>query len=194
MKKHRANLSHDYFTNRQDRYIIFERNKALASYYHELLCAVQSFSYRLKTSSSSRWPYDLVMAEGTPDPVQHSKQFKAHVHDRLVRFIQRSMQREETLEIEGGDTALLPVIQMGPFKIRQDEETTLELLRIAHQHTMENKWTIHLTSGYFNFTDQYKSFILKTDARFKFLTASPEVTRERHKSLISHYPLIPVTG
>lgn len=49
----------------------------------------------------------------------------------------------------------------------------LELLNIANQQ--QDKWTIHLTSGYFNFTDKYKAVILKTRAFFRFLTASPEV-------------------
>ncbi|RCH78362.1 CDP-diacylglycerol--glycerol-3-phosphate 3-phosphatidyltransferase, partial [Rhizopus stolonifer] len=67
---------------------------------------------------------------------------------------------------------VLPVIQMGPFYVRQDERLTLALLNLANHHPV--KWTIHLTSGYFNFTEKYKQVILQTKARFRFLTASPE--------------------
>ena len=124
-------------------------------------------------------PYQLTMEHGTYDPVFESRHFKKQVHDRLVRFIQKYKQGTEGEEnskiervVEGSDTVVLPVIQMGPFGIRQDEKTTLRLLEIAH----ENKdWTIDLTSGYFNFTDRYKAFMLRTQARFRFLTASPEV-------------------
>lgn len=106
------------------------------------------------------------------DPVKESQRYKSLVHSRLQQFLieyqNRKVQQEDTM-----DTAILPVIQMGPFCIRQDEKVTLELLNIANQQ--QDKWTIHLTSGYFNFTDKYKAVILKTRAFFRFLTASPEV-------------------
>ena len=148
----------------------------MTTYYHDLLNTVRSFSYQLQIGMNELVPYQLKMEHGTLDPVIESRGFKKQVHDRLVRFIQKykqgTQEEEEKREIEGSDTVVLPVIQMGPFGIRQDEKTTLRLLEIAH----ENKdWTIDLTSGYFNFTDRYKAFMLRTQARFRFLTASPEV-------------------
>jgi CDP-diacylglycerol--glycerol-3-phosphate 3-phosphatidyltransferase len=73
---------------------------------------------------------------------------------------------------------------MGPFNIRQDEKLTLTLFELANKQT--DWWTIHLTSGYFNFTEKYKAFILKTKAKFRFLTASPEVSKFRRKEGGSH--------
>lgn len=103
------------------------------------------------------------------DPVKESKRYKRQVHLLLQEFIRT----QPTSECQKDhDTAVLPVIQMGPFNIRQDEKLTLELLNIAN--SQQDKWTIDLTSGYFNFTEKYKSFILKTRAKFQFLTASPE--------------------
>ncbi|KAI8138281.1 hypothetical protein BJV82DRAFT_523663 [Fennellomyces sp. T-0311] len=150
----RANLSHDYFTNRQDRYILFDNNSQLSDYYHDLLNTVHSFSYQL-TPAEGDPPYRLVMQHGTMDPVAQK-----------------------------GDTAILPVIQMGPFGIRQDERTMLRLLEIAHE---SRDWTIHLTSGYFNFTDRYKAFMLRTQARFRFLTASPEANGFFNSRGVSRY-------
>lgn len=40
-----ANLSESYFTNRQDRYIIFRNCPALADYFHRLILAVSSVSF-----------------------------------------------------------------------------------------------------------------------------------------------------
>ncbi|KAI9338885.1 hypothetical protein BD770DRAFT_422442 [Pilaira anomala] len=134
-----ANLSTDYFTNRQDRYVLFNKQPELSSYYHNLLKLVSNCSYQLlESNKSNEQPYQLVMNQGISDPVKET---------------------------------VLPVIQMGPFNIRQDEKLTLQLLQIADQ---QKNWTIDLTSGYFNFTEKYKSYILNTRAKFQFLTASPE--------------------
>ncbi|KAI8981874.1 hypothetical protein BDF20DRAFT_818683 [Mycotypha africana] len=123
-----ANLSSDYFTNRQDRYMLFHKQSELTDYYYNLLNLISNSTY------------DNSSNNGNSD-AQY-------------------------------DTAILPVIQMGPFHIRQDERLTLELLNIANEQPYP--WTIHLTSGYFNFTEKYKSFILRTKAKFRFLTAAPE--------------------
>ncbi|KAI9023831.1 hypothetical protein CLU79DRAFT_804006 [Phycomyces nitens] len=170
----RANLSTDYFTNRQDRYIVFDKQPELARYYHNLINLVGSFSYQLGLPQSTQ-SYTLTMPSSMPDPVRQSSLFKAKVRSRLESFISDAMKKTKESTTKD-DTAVLPVIQMGPFGIRQDEKMTLELLEIVHRQgkSKDSWWTIHLTSGYFNFTDRYKSFILRTQARFQFITASPE--------------------
>lgn len=166
---HSANLSTDYFTNRQDRYIMFKQQPELSSYYHDLVKLVSDCSYQLLPSESK---YKLAIKDKEmADPVKESKRYKYQMNTKINQFIENSY-KNTTHPDSDMDTAVLPVIQMGPFHIRQDEKLTLELLSIANQN--KNQWTIHLTSGYFNFTEKYKSFILKTRARFRFLTASPE--------------------
>ncbi|EIE80687.1 hypothetical protein RO3G_05392 [Rhizopus delemar RA 99-880] len=131
-------MSREHYTNKQDRYIIFNKQQELTTYYYDLLKLISSCSYQLKPADNSS-KYKLVVSDSMFDPVKET---------------------------------ILPVIQMGPFCIKQDEKATLELLSIADQQ--QERWTIHLTSGYFNFTEKYKSVILKTKALFRFLTASPE--------------------
>jgi CDP-diacylglycerol--glycerol-3-phosphate 3-phosphatidyltransferase len=112
------------------------------------------------------------MKNNMADPVKQSKKYKNQVNSLLQDFISKQQQQQQKqLTSDDHDTAILPIIQMGPFNIRQDEKLTLELLNIANN---EKDWIIDLTSGYFNFTDKYKSYILKTKAKFQFLTASPE--------------------
>nr|CAB3264821.1 CDP-diacylglycerol--glycerol-3-phosphate 3-phosphatidyltransferase, mitochondrial-like [Phallusia mammillata] len=53
-----ANLSNDYFTNRQDRYIKFENSKPLADYFHALVKAVSSFSFHLQHDGSVKFSAD----------------------------------------------------------------------------------------------------------------------------------------
>ncbi|KAI8972155.1 hypothetical protein BDB01DRAFT_861943 [Pilobolus umbonatus] len=161
-----ANLSTDYFTNRQDRYMLFHHSD-LSRYYRDLLHLISQCSYQLKPDPEDKY---RLYIQGIPDPVKQSRDYRFEVHRRLNVFMDKYMDSPDPKEEE--DTVILPVIQMGPFHIRQDEKMTLELLKIANRQ--QQKWTIDLTSGYFNFTDQYKSYILKTQAKFKFLTASPE--------------------
>lgn len=146
--------------------MIFDKHEPLASYYCDLMHVVRSFSYQLDTKGQ------LAIQSDTPDPVHESQQFKQHAHDRLVRFIRQQMDRQDDNRSDNTDTAILPVIQMGPLGIRQDEKATMKFLGMAKQD-----WTIHLTSGYFNFTDRYKAMILRAPARFRFLTASPKVDK-----------------
>lgn len=48
----RANLSHDYFTNRQDRYILFNNCSELADFFNDFVKAVMSFSLCLAPDNS----------------------------------------------------------------------------------------------------------------------------------------------
>lgn len=63
----RANLSDQYFTNRQDRYIIFHDCKPLCDFFDELVSTVSSMSFLLKPDNSvilhPRW--NIHPSEGT---------------------------------------------------------------------------------------------------------------------------------
>ncbi|KAJ3191291.1 CDP-diacylglycerol--glycerol-3-phosphate 3-phosphatidyltransferase [Irineochytrium annulatum] len=47
-----ANLSRDYFTNRQDRYILFNNCEGLANYFHDLASHVSTFSHKVDSQSA----------------------------------------------------------------------------------------------------------------------------------------------
>lgn len=74
---------------------------------------------------------------------------------------------------QSGDTAVYPLIQMGPFGVVHDEEAMLCLLRSSK--AQEN---ILLASGYFNLTEHYMYVILNESlAKFSILMASPQVKK-----------------
>lgn len=54
----RANLSNDYFTNRQDRYFVFENCPALANFYHCLIETVSKFSFLLHKDNTIAMPQE----------------------------------------------------------------------------------------------------------------------------------------
>lgn len=52
LKLSRANLSDQYFTNRQDRYIVFHDCQHLCDFFDELVSTVSSMSFLLKPDNS----------------------------------------------------------------------------------------------------------------------------------------------
>lgn len=70
------------------------------------------------------------------------------------------------------DTWLFPLLQMGPFGVKDDEIVTERLLRDA-----EESDRILLASGYFNLTSRYMNVVIsESKAGFEILTAAPEVS------------------
>ncbi|ORY07101.1 mitochondrial CDP-diacylglycerol--glycerol-3-phosphate 3-phosphatidyltransferase [Basidiobolus meristosporus CBS 931.73] len=152
-----ANLSRDYFTNRQDRYIHFKSAAELSEYYSQLLEVVQNYSYQLVPTTAG---YDTLISK-SPDPV-HEKNPNSINHDTIV----------------------FPVVQMGLFNIHQDERTMMKLLKILGA---EEESRIELTSGYFNFTREYIDEVLKSNGKFRLLAASPEANGFFNSKGISKY-------
>ncbi|CAO3685361.1 unnamed protein product [Umbelopsis vinacea] len=192
-----ANLSTDYFTNRQDRYIKFGKTKDFSNYYSDLLETVGSFSYKLQPplrTKESTATYSLLL-NNTADPVLESVEFKTQAQKRMRDFLQKYSNKDaaisETKDTAELDTVIYPVIQMAPFGIRQDEKATLQILDVINQHgaavAPKDYWQVHLTSGYFNFTQHYKECILRTAAKFEFLTASPKANGFFNSRGVSKY-------
>ncbi|KAI1317934.1 CDP-diacylglycerol--glycerol-3-phosphate 3-phosphatidyltransferase [Mortierella claussenii] len=171
-----ANMSHDYFTNRQDRYITFH-SKDITEYYCDLVAVVSSISYSLKTKDDA---FSLEMGSGIPDPVNESMHFKDHAAKKIHKFLKRWSNVQQKPKDESYDTTLHPVVQMGPFSIRQDERATLSMLEhILHQNKQEDLAKLFITSGYFNFEKRYTKAIVRSKAAdVCLIAASPEVQIE----------------
>lgn len=196
----RANLNHDYFTNRQDRYFLFKDVPNITNYFVDLLQTISSFSYKLTTDFTTQGDrkklYKLILTQ-SPDPITQSNLFKVHATLLIRKFITKWMTKCESIamrqmdqtdqtnksnqiEQPNFDTIIFPVIQMGPLSIRQDEIATSYILDTVTEHgKIYNDETqyceVFFTSGYFNFTEKFKEKILNTAARFTVLAASPEV-------------------
>lgn len=184
-----ANLSNDYFTNRQDRYVIFNDCRDMADFFDELVKTISSFSFQLQTDNSLR-----LHPQWKTHPYQgNAMEFKWSAKERIENVIRHHMDvqkmalrhvkpvipntavtKESTASIthcKEPDTWVYPLVQMGPFCVFYDEYATLHLLREASKHD-----EILLASGYFNLTDHYLEVILQeSHAKYKLLMASPEV-------------------
>ncbi|PVD39134.1 hypothetical protein C0Q70_01762 [Pomacea canaliculata] len=192
-----ANLSENYFTNRQDRYILFSDCKRMADFFHELVKAVASFSFSLQPDDTLKLHKMCSVHPYKGDDMK----FKLAARDRISDVLQRHMQTQQKLwqgngdmksptngsagphlpQVSGvqnggniadkNDTWVYPLVQMGPIGVLHDEQVTLQLLRESSKDD-----EILLASGYFNLTDHYMEVILQESlARYRLLMASPEV-------------------
>ena len=169
----RANLSADYFTNRQDRYIEIRNCPQLANYFHGLVSTVRSFSLHLQPDNTTKLSADFP-AHPTKG-LDRGTKFKIEAGTRVSEYLQ--MKKEENMfsdllrtQNEHCDTWVVPLVQMFPFGIRQDEFITQELLSSACQ-----AYKLFLASGYFNLTRKYIDIMLKSSADCEILTAHPTV-------------------
>ncbi|ODQ60897.1 hypothetical protein WICANDRAFT_90179, partial [Wickerhamomyces anomalus NRRL Y-366-8] len=146
-----ANLSSDYFTNRQDRYYLF-KSKDLSDYYYKVQHAVESLSYKLihfedKSQFRLVWP--------TSNPVN-----------------------EPGKDIEKDDVAsdqrtfVYPISQFTPLlkpDISTEKPSILKILGYVNDKSVN--WTF--TAGYFNMLPEIKAKLLESSSKGVVITASP---------------------
>eukprot|EP00729_Bicosta_minor_P021354 gene21354-29358_t len=217
-----ANLSEDYFDQRQDRYVQFVDGK-FGDFCQGLVELVSRYSWSMQADGSHAAPplYSdqaafyaaakedvtayladacssaaasaaaAVAALGTaantkrPKALDLGKDENHNGHDNVVSATASGSAGER--EGGGGVAAggglggespapapasstawVYPLVQMGPWGVRHDEEITAELLSSFEQGTK-----VFLATGYFNLTKVYTKAILESAASVDVLTASP---------------------
>lgn len=86
----RANLSNDYFTNRQDRYFLIEDCKELCDFYDELIRRVSEFSFQLK-------PGDVMSYKNPDSHPLHStvEAFSEAIREEIQSFCSIAMKKSK---------------------------------------------------------------------------------------------------
>ncbi|VDM49022.1 unnamed protein product [Toxocara canis] len=176
-----ANLSHSYFTNRQDRYVLIEKSPQLAEFFVRLVDAVSSCSFILESDGSIKI---------SPRCNVHPYRQTFHEYEALIRS--RIMGVLDSLpsaspfpidQVSGADTRVFPLIQMGMFSLNQENDLLIQVF--ASQDT-PSKMT--LTSGYFNFVDDYARLISKRGTySMDIICASPQANGFYNGSGLSGY-------
>ncbi|KAK3752194.1 hypothetical protein QZH41_019338, partial [Actinostola sp. cb2023] len=167
-----ANLSNDYFKNRQDRYIEIRDSPQVADFFHQLVSTVKTFSLQLsKDNTTSMHP--SFSCHPTED-ANGGKHFIKEASRRLFDFLEISKVNQAKLKLKSpqneGKTWVVPLVQMFPYGVQQDEIVTSRLLASFPQES-----TLLLASGYFNLTSEYINLILKSKVHCDILTAHPSV-------------------
>ncbi|XP_012534215.1 CDP-diacylglycerol--glycerol-3-phosphate 3-phosphatidyltransferase, mitochondrial [Monomorium pharaonis] len=158
-----ANLSNDYFTNRQDRYFIIEDCEELCNFYNKLIEKVMEFSFLLQPDGNTS------LNPTVSHPYKGSgRVFTQEAASKIQMFLQNEIKKNADLD-KDADTWIFPLVQMGQLNIFHDSEVTLKLLQTAPAGA-----TLKLATGYFNLTSDYSQALLRDcRATCHFLTAHP---------------------
>lgn len=174
-----ANLSTDYFTNRQDRYIVVRNQPSFANYCRNIVNTVGSCSYRLEVGSGEDGNgYTLSLADGCPSPSEAPREFVAFAGERVENFL-RTERLESGSSALGTDELLLngladpeealiaPTLEMWPLGIDHDRNHLVYMLSMLQ----EGRW--FLATAYFNVSHVVTQAIAHSAAAWSVLTASP---------------------
>lgn len=193
-----ANLSADYFSDRQDRCHAFA-SAEVAEFYARVHAAVCALSFAV-VSSGGEAGYTLEWPEsnGCPSPLEDSRAFKRHATATLAPLLRPPAGQTPTLPDDGGATTLVyPVLQLTPL-LTPDTSTELPamlaILRAispppvpaappagaappasggsSSSSSSSSSWTF--TAGYFNPSPPISRALLSTSpVRGTVLTAHP---------------------
>lgn len=168
-----ANLSSDYFTNRQDRYYLF-KSDSLANYYFNIQTAIESLSYKLRYSENKS-KFKLEWPESNPldEPSKNTEKFLKGSTNILKTILnQKSAGESENKNNAKASTFVYPVSQFTPLlksDISTEKPSILKILGYLNDPSIS--WTF--TAGYFNMLPEIKNKLIESVSNGNVITASP---------------------
>jgi CDP-diacylglycerol--glycerol-3-phosphate 3-phosphatidyltransferase len=197
---HSANLSNDYFTNRQDRYMEFTNHSPLADYFASLLDTVGSYSFLASATDTTStnpalnitWP----TSNPAPSPLARGtsmKEYKSQAHEAFTSLTRHWNSKSvhalcsslppptpsSTPASQVYDTSVRPVLQIGPFSITQETDLVVPtIFRTGNSLATAPggaETTIDWTSGYFSVQEAYRERVLDSRSAVRIVAAAPEV-------------------
>ncbi|KAI9677490.1 MAG: CDP-diacylglycerol--glycerol-3-phosphate 3-phosphatidyltransferase [Caeruleum heppii] len=171
-----ANLSNDYFTNRQDRYHIFE-SREITDYFAKVHDSVARLSYIVRTDTDTEAGYTLHWPDSNqaPSPLDSPSGFISHAGAALTPLI-KPTPSDKADPPSTHDTVIYPLAQLTPL-LRPDTSTEhpglSAVLRTLSEPTSNGaRWMF--TAGYFNIHPSLKALLLASSATHgTVVTASP---------------------
>lgn len=197
-----ANLSNDYFTNRQDRYWLFQNNE-LNNYYFQILQLISSLSYKVEINAGSKeitglpyliWPKD----NATTEPLKNKTQFLRDSSLIITKFLHDKKTIEPKNTVKNWDTVIFPISQFTPlFKHslvdKSTELPTILLLfdtirNINFKNNPNINWSF--TAGYFNLFPSIRRAMLESNCtNSNVITASSKANGfYESKGVSKHLP------
>jgi CDP-diacylglycerol--glycerol-3-phosphate 3-phosphatidyltransferase len=171
-----ANLSNDYFTNRQDRYHVFS-SKEITDYFFKIHDSVSKFSFlvtpdpQLPAGYTLEWPTSNVAPSPLDSPKQYIKQSTA-----ILTPLIKAPPPESACPSPGKNTTIYPLSQLTQL-LSPDTSTELPaiisiLRKLCSPLYKNSSWTF--TAGYFNPDPSLTRLLLSTSSiQNTVLTASP---------------------
>ncbi|KAI8940901.1 hypothetical protein NX059_002159 [Plenodomus lindquistii] len=175
-----ANLSSDYFTNRQDRYHLF-RSKDLTDYFAKIHDGVAKLSFDLQPSDkpgsggyTMTWP----TSNPAPSPLDSASGFKSAATKHLSHLLTPSnspiLSNPSPPATATSTTIIYPILSLVPLLPTSTELPALTriLTSLASSPLHPSSWTF--TAGYFNMTPSFRRLLLATrPSTGTVLTAHP---------------------
>jgi CDP-diacylglycerol--glycerol-3-phosphate 3-phosphatidyltransferase len=160
-----ANLSNDYFTNRQDRYHIL-KSSDVTEYFATLYRTVCDMSYQVIPSDTEasgfemQWPHSNLQ----PTPLDDPKKYIEAATKAITNKVQSKPRRSLTTE-SSSDTYIYPLLQLTPL-LKPDTSSELPavtgiLRTLGTPEFAGSKWMF--TAGYFNMTPEFRQLLLNTN-------------------------------
>ncbi|KAF7561016.1 hypothetical protein G7046_g3121 [Stylonectria norvegica] len=170
-----ANLSTDYFTNRQDRYHLFS-SKEVTDHFWRIHKGVGSFSFLVEPSKDDAAGFTLAWPKtnSAPSPLEQPQAFIKSTTSTLQALISPSV---KTLQSDITDTRVYLLGQMSQV-MKPDTSTELPVIShilktLASPTYRDSSWTF--TAGYFNPAPSLTNLLLNTaSTNNTVITASPE--------------------
>lgn len=165
----RANLSHDYFTNRQDRYISISNCKELCDFFESIIDSLGQFSFQVRGNGECVYANENFSEHPFNGAIDD---FSNALGDKLKNIVAKYKSSNCSINStrNQSDAFVYPLIQINDCGIRTEELVTEKLFKCSPISSH-----IYLAVGYFNLTNNYIDFIVKhSAANFKILLSSPE--------------------
>ena len=175
-----ANLSEDYFTNRQDRYHLF-RSKELTDYFAKIHDGVAKLSFDVQPSNKEGsggytmdWPATNVAPSPLDSPLKYKDAAAQHLAPLLTPTNSPTPSSPSTSTCSTTTTTIYPILSLVPLLPSSTELPALRTI-LSHLTTppfQNSSWTF--TAGYFNMTPSFRRLLLSTrPAHGTVLTAHP---------------------
>ncbi|KAH8821646.1 hypothetical protein F5884DRAFT_768578 [Xylogone sp. PMI_703] len=173
-----ANLSADYFTNRQDRYHLIS-SKDITTYYFSIQKVISKLSFLVTPDRQSPDGYVLEWPDSNyaPSPLQDLATFISRSTSILHGIVKPKPIKEPSLSGSNINTVVYPISQLTPL-LKPDTSSEAPaistILTILSSPAFKNSsWTF--TAGYFNPAPSLTRLLLSTSSNSNIvITASPE--------------------
>ena len=184
-----ANLSHDYFTNRQDRCYLFKSGQ-LTDYYFKLFQLISSISFQIRHRVSGDnkfdnyelvWPSDNLTVN--PTTLTHRQKFLNDTSKILTEFLHTNQNSLVPDNVEEFPTIVCPISQLTPLFHRSNNQSTESktvLSILSAIKTPRINWTF--TAGYFNLLPAIKHKLMQTPSMDATIITASQFANSFYKS------------
>ncbi|KAI8834316.1 hypothetical protein BC829DRAFT_407217 [Chytridium lagenaria] len=155
-----ANLSGDYFRNRQDRYFVFRDAPALADFFSSFIRLISSFAHQLDATGVDKVTLSM----------SSISQISRHVNE----FILESRKLSEKCDDSLSDTYVMPYFQMRRLGVSQEGGVLKNLFAYMDSVRLLGPTALTVCSPYLNLEKEYEYGLTLAKFPLTLIAASPE--------------------